>query len=126
MVTAITEGIKVSVKVKYEGYISAHEKHAFSYHISIHNTSDFTVQLLRRHWFIKDSSCENREVEGEGVVGEKPILEPNQTYSYSSWCPLDSEIGTMAGNFLMQRTLDKELFKVEVPLFKMLATARAN
>ena len=126
MVTATTAGIKVSVQVKYEGYISTRQKHAFSYIVSIQNVSSSTVQLLRRHWFIKDSSGDNREVEGEGVIGKQPILEPNETHQYTSWCPLDSEIGIMYGTFLMQNTLTEELFDVEVPLFKMTTTARSN
>ena len=126
MVTATTAGIKVSVQVKYEGYISTRQKHAFSYIVSIQNVSSSTVQLLRRHWFIKDSSGDNREVEGEGVIGKQPILEPNETHQYTSWCPLDSEIGIMYGTFLMQNTLTEELFDVEVPLFKMITTARSN
>lgn len=126
MVTATTAGIKVSVQVKYEGYVSIRRKYAFSYKVSIHNTSSSTVKLLRRHWFIKDSTGDYREVEGEGVIGEQPILAPNQTHEYTSWCPLDSDIGIMYGTFLMQNIFTEKLFKVEVPLFKMVTTARSN
>ena len=126
MVTATTAGIKVSVQVKYEGYVSVHRKHAFSYKVNIQNTGSLTVQLLRRHWFIKDSTGDIREVEGEGVIGKKPVLAPNQVHEYSSWCPLDSEIGIMYGTFLMKNILTEELFDVEVPLFKMVTTARSN
>jgi ApaG protein len=126
MVIATTAGIKVSVQVKYEGYISARRKYAFSYIVNIQNTSSSTVQLLRRHWFIKDSTGDSREVEGEGVIGQQPILEPNQSHEYTSWSPLDSEIGIMYGTFLMQNISTEELFDVEVPLFKMVTPARAN
>ena len=126
MVTATTAGIKVSVQVKYEGYVSPRRKYAFSYIVNIVNTSSSTVQLLRRHWFIKDSTGDNREVEGEGVIGLQPILEPNQSHEYTSWSPLDSEIGIMYGTFLMRNISTEELFDVEVPLFKMVTPARAN
>ena len=124
--TAVTEGIKVSVNVKYEGFIATRQKYAFSYQILIENNSSFTVQLLRRHWFITDSNGQKKEVEGAGVIGEQPILEPNQKHQYSSWCPLDTDMGEMYGTYLMERSWDGEQFKVEVPLFKFIVPTRLN
>lgn len=124
--TAVTKGIKVSVGVKYEGFITKHQKYAFSYQILIENNSSYTVQLLRRHWFISDSNGQKREVEGVGVIGEQPIIEPNQKHQYSSWCPLDTDMGEMYGAYLMERSFDGQLFKAKVPLFKFIVPERLN
>lgn len=74
-----------------------------AYRISIENLSDYAVQLKRRQWFIFDSSGTQREVEGEGVVGVQPIMQPGEGYSYVSGCQLSTEIGSMSGNYLMSR-----------------------
>lgn len=118
-VSATTFDIKVSVKTQYEGYIAAHQKYAFAYTILIENNSQTTVQLLRRHWYIKEANGVNREVEGEGVIGLQPVLAPGDTHEYSSWCPIDAEMGEMSGSFLMERIADNHLMKVRVPLFKL-------
>ncbi|MGB0863453.1 MAG: Co(2+)/Mg(2+) efflux protein ApaG, partial [Saprospiraceae bacterium] len=78
-----------------------------------------------RHWFISDSNGAKREVEGAGVVGEQPILEPSQMHYYTSWCPLETEIGMMKGTFLMEKE-DGSTFKVVVPEFQMLVPHRMN
>lgn len=126
MVTAVTEGITVSVITNYEGFAQQNLRHVFAYRVHIENNSKDTVQLLRRHWFIYDSNGEIREVEGEGVIGEQPTLSPAQYHQYSSWCPLATEIGLMTGTFLMQRKSDGSTFKVQVPEFKMITPYRLN
>ena len=86
MVTEITQGIKVSVETEYQpSYSSPSQYHyVFTYRITIENQSEFTIQLLRRHWHIYDAGFNKREVEGEGVVGQQPVLEPGQTHQYVS------------------------------------------
>ncbi len=126
MVTAITKGIKISVISKFEGFARGNEKYVFSYKIHIENNSNEIVQLLRRHWFIYDSNGAKREVEGEGVIGEQPILKPNEFHQYASWLPLMTEIGMMHGTFLMQRESDLSTFKVVVPEFQLIVPFKMN
>lgn len=126
MTTAITKGIKVSVQPKFEGFSMPLKKFVFSYEVTIENTSTETVQLLRRHWFIFDSTGSKNEVEGEGVIGQQPTLAPNESHQYSSWSPIYTEIGYMHGTFLMKRLRDNHLFKVTVPKFEFITPYRLS
>ena len=129
MQTATTQGIKVSVEVFYHPQQSqpATSQYVFAYRITIENQSKYTVQLLRRHWYIFDTWRMNvREVEGVGVIGQQPILEPNQKHQYISGCHLRSKMGWMNGTYLMQRLSNEEKFKVEIPTFKMIVPSKLN
>jgi len=129
MHTAITQGIRVSVEVFYHPPQSrpAHSQYVFAYRITIENQSKHTVQLLRRHWYIFDTwQVSIREVEGAGVVGQQPILEPNERHQYMSGCHLRSEMGWMHGTFLMQRLSDEQNFQVDIPTFRMIVPAKLN
>lgn len=135
MTTQITEGIKISVKTfpmsQRDFQIGwnpseNHEKYFFSYRITIENQSRHTVQLLKRQWEIFDSSGIYKEVSGEGVVGEKPILQPGEIYEYESACGFTSEMGRMKGAYLMERKTDGKLFSVNVPVFEMYVPYRLN
>ena len=128
MITQVTKGIQITVRAKYQANYSKPEQnhHLFTYHITIENKSEYTVQLLRRHWHIFDSNAEYREVEGEGVVGQQPILMPNDVYEYESACNLTTDIGKMHGTYLMERQIDKARFIVEIPEFEMVAPPRMN
>jgi ApaG protein len=128
MVTEITEGVKVSVETEYQAaYSSPSQYHyVFTYRITIDNTSEYTIQLLRRHWFIHDAGFNQREVEGEGVVGQQPILEPGQSHQYVSGCNLKSGIGKMVGTYLMERIVDGSKLQINIPEFTMVAPLRLN
>lgn len=128
MVTEITEGIKVSVVTEYQPeYSSPGQNHfVFTYHISIENNSNHTIKLLRRHWHIFDTGYPMREVEGEGVVGRQPVLEPGQSHQYVSGCNLKSGIGKMLGTYLMEKVVDGQHFRVVIPEFIMSAPFRSN
>lgn len=128
METLITNDIKITVEPRYEPeYSNALEpKFIFSYHITIENLGREEVQLLRRHWQIWDSNGIVREVEGEGVVGEQPILQPGEFYSYSSWCQFYTPIGKMQGTYLMIRLSDQQTFFVDIPPFSMMAPQVLN
>jgi len=128
MVSEITKGIEVSVETEYQPeYSSPRQYHfVFTYRITIKNKSEYTIQLMRRHWHIHDSAFKNREVEGEGVVGQQPVLEPGQTHQYVSGCNLKSGLGKMYGTYLMERVLDGRRFKVNIPEFTMTAPYRLN
>ena len=124
----ITKGIKITVEAFYNEKHSRPDSKEFvySYDVEIENTGDQTVQLLRRHWIIRDSLGPIREVEGEGVIGEKPVLEPGQSHKYTSWCPLQTDIGKMSGTYLMLNVETKEEFYVQIPEFKLIASLRLN
>lgn len=124
----ITKGISVSVKTRYEDKHSApdQKKYVHSYFITIENLSNHTVQLLSRHWIIIDSSLIKREVKGEGVIGKQPVLHPGESHSYSSWCPLQTDIGKMKGSFNMHNLDTDELFDVVVPEFGLVAAEKLN
>ncbi len=128
METAITNDIKVTVEVIYQPAYSKPMKneYVFAYRITIENLGLYTVQLLRRHWNIWDSNGISREVEGEGVVGDQPILEPGQSYQYVSGCPLVTDIGTMSGTFQMLRIDNKKEFKANIPKFQLITPFKNN
>jgi ApaG protein len=88
----------------------------YRYTIRIHNESNETVQLINRHWVIKDSLGNSEEVHGEGVVGNKPVLSPGQEFTYSSFCPLKTPMGSMTGHYEMKKP-DGTLFKAEIGEF---------
>ncbi len=91
-------------------------QHLYTYNISITNRSEVSCQLLNRHWIIVDGNGQKDEVEGEGVVGEQPVIQPNQTYQYSSYCPLATPTGNMRGTFEFVDDRNSRFF-VKVPLF---------
>ncbi|SUJ15572.1 CO2+/MG2+ efflux protein ApaG [Sphingobacterium spiritivorum] len=128
MVSQITEGVKISVESIYQPEYSNPEKEhfMFAYRISIENVGDYTVKLLRRHWQIFDAIGEHREVEGDGVVGEQPVIQPGESHQYVSGCNLKSEMGYMEGTYQMYRQLDGEIFYVEIPRFNLIANHRLN
>lgn len=128
MITQTTSGIKISVECIYQPeYSNPDNMHfMFAYRITIENTSHYTAQLLNRHWDIYDSISDLKQVDGEGVVGEQPVLEPGQIHQYVSGCNLKSEIGYMEGYYTMLRLIDKELFEVEIPRFNLIANYRLN
>ncbi len=128
MVKLITEGILVSVETNYlKEYSSPVQNHyVFTYKITIENNGQHTVQLLNRHWFIHDAGYDIKEVEGEGVVGNQPILEPGQKHYYVSGCNLKSGFGKMHGYYTMERTVDGQLFDVKIPEFNLIAEFRLN
>ena len=128
MVTEITQGIKVSVETEYQpAYSSPSQFHfVFTYRITIENQSEYTIQLMRRHWHIYDAGFLMREVEGEGVVGQQPVLEPGQSHHYVSGCNLKSGLGKMLGTYTMERIIDGSRVQVNIPEFTMVAPLRLN
>ena len=128
MVSQITRGIKISVLTSFEGtYFKNYKIHfAFSYEITIENHSKDSVQLTSRHWEIYDSLNDVEFVDGEGVIGKKPVLKPGEQHTYSSGCLLSSPYGAMKGNFDMINFTSTKSFKVIVPTFRMCAPFALN
>ena len=128
MTSMISEGVEVSVESFYQpdysNPISA--EFMFAYRITIENHNQFPIKLLRRHWHIFDSNGQNREVEGEGVVGVQPILNPGERYQYVSGCNLRTEMGKMYGTYLMENINNKKEFQVNIPSFEMIVPFKNN
>lgn len=126
--TAVTAGVRVTVKTEYQpSYSNPLQEHfVFTYRIRIENNSENTIQLLRRQWFIFDTNATVREVEGEGVIGLQPVLEPGETHEYVSGCNLKTTIGKMVGTYLMERLIDGKQFHVEIPEFNLIVPYRLN
>ena len=88
----------------------------FSYTINITNLGHQTAKLISRHWIITDANNDVQEVRGQGVVGEQPVLAPNQSFEYTSGTVLATQVGTMRGSYQMQ-AVDGTQFDVEIPQF---------
>ena len=128
MTSMITEGVQVSVETFYqEDYSNPLQgEYMFAYRVEIENYNSFPVQLHRRHWFIFDSNATRREVEGEGVVGVKPVILPGETYRYVSGCNLKTEMGRMVGTYEMENLDTREQFTVQIPSFEMIVPYKNN
>jgi ApaG protein len=105
--TQLTHGIKVSVQTSFhnEHSVAENNHYLFSYRISIENKSNAAIQLISRHWYIFDSNYERREVEGDGVVGEQPVIMPGEIFEYESACSLTTDMGKMSGSYLIERKM---------------------
>lgn len=121
---AETRGITVRVSVSYlaEQSEPAQARWFWVYHIRIENGGDRAAQLLTRHWIITDGRGERHTVEGEGVVGEQPLILPGASYDYVSGCPLSTPTGSMQGSYHMLDT-DGAAFDVAIPRFALTAPA---
>lgn len=114
----VTRGIKVSVSPAFVEDQSDPEEgdYLWSYAVTIENHGTETVQLLSRYWHITDAMGRVQEVHGPGVVGAQPVLEPGQSFEYTSGCPLPTPSGAMSGHYQM-RAGSGEAFEVEIPGF---------
>ena len=128
MVTQITRGIKVSIKTSFEGtyYKESKLHNAFEYIVKIENQSKELVQLNSRHWNILDSLNDDETVDGEGVIGKKPVLKPGEVHTYSSGCLLASPYGAMYGFYRMINLNSTKKFNVVIPSFKLSAPFALN
>ena len=117
----ITHGIRVSVRSFYlEDQSQPDESHfVWAYRVRISNEGSETVQLLRRTWHITDARGRTQHVHGAGVVGEQPMLEPGETFEYTSGTPLDTPSGFMQGAYHMVATGSGEAFDVAIPPFSL-------
>lgn len=124
MFEAVTNQIRVQVVPAYVKDQSAPEQqhYFFSYTVDIHNGGNQTVQLVSRHWIITDGAGHVEEVEGPGVVGQQPTLEPGESFQYSSFCPLPTPTGSMEGSYLMVSGKG-EKFEVQIPRFILVEPA---
>jgi len=121
---AETRGITVRVSVSYLPDQSEPDRGRWfwAYHIRIENDGAMAVQLLTRHWIITDGRGHSHSVEGEGVVGEQPLIAPGASFDYVSGCPLSTPTGDMVGTYHM-RGEDGSGFDIAIPKFLLTAPA---
>lgn len=117
-VTQNVEVIAVGVYLPQQSS-PAHQQYIYAYKIKIINHGNYTVQLLSRKWIIKDALMGKREVEGEGVIGQQPILAPGQSHEYVSGTDMLTPIGSMQGYYVMKYLHSGEIFKVNIPAFTL-------
>ncbi len=117
---ATTEGVRVTVRARYLPERSAPEQELFFfiYTVRVSNEGEQAVQLRSRRWVITDGNGRVREVEGDGVVGVQPELNPGQAFEYTSFCPIPTPVGSMEGSYSMLRA-DGTTFDAAVGLFTL-------
>ena len=128
MVTKTTKGIKISVITAFQNEYSdpINTEFVFAYKINIVNHTEHTIKLIKRKWYIYDAQGIEREVEGDGVVGEQPVIPPSDHYEYVSGCHLSTEIGKMKGYYIMEDIHSGQTFKVDIPQFILTADLKLN
>ena len=121
---ATTDAVTVTVRPVYLDDQSDFfaRRFVFGYFIRIENHNPGEVQLLRRHWHICEQSGRMQEVEGEGVIGRKPVIGPGELHEYNSFCVLETMEGYMEGTYLMEHAHGAR-FRVQIPRFDLRAMA---
>ena len=109
---------KVAVRTLPEQTDAAKDQHAYAYTVTITNTGDTAAQLIARHWWITDHRSHVEEVRGLGVVGHQPLLNPGESFEYSSWTHIATPMGSMRGSYLCI-THDAHWFEAEIPEFAL-------
>ncbi len=111
-------GIMIQTQVNYlpDQSDEAGNRFVFSYTITISNLGSSSAKLISRHWIITDAYNHVQDVRGQGVVGEQPVLKPNQSFEYTSGTVLTTQVGTMHGSYQMQAE-DGTQFEVDIPQF---------
>jgi len=112
--------INVVVNTSYiEGQsVPEGNQYVFAYTITLHNAGQQAAQLKSRHWIITDANGETQEVKGEGVIGEKPLLQPGEEYQYTSGAVIKTPVGSMRGNYRLVAE-DGTIFDAAIPVFTL-------
>ena len=123
-----THNINIEVKSEYltKEYKSDKNVFLFKYDVSIHNNMSSNVQLLTRHWKISDAMGNIQTVNGEGVIGKKPIINSGLSFEYTSFCPLKTEFGKMEGSYTFKDESNGDLFEVDIPEFILITNKNIN
>lgn len=127
MSTAVTQGIRVTVRCHYmpDQSVPLIGRYLFGYTVSIRNEGDLPAQLVSRHWLITDANGREETVRGEGVVGKQPTIPPGGTHEYSSFCPLPTPVGVMRGSYRMVRP-DGSAFEATIAPFTLAVPGSLN
>ena len=123
-----TQKINIKVKSEYltKEYKSDKNVFLFKYDVSIHNNMSSNVQLLTSHWKISDALGNTQTVNGEGVIGKKPIINSGLSFEYTSFCPLKTEFGKMEGSYTFKDESSGDLFEVDIPEFTLITNKNIN
>ena len=127
MSQTITQGIKICARPYFlpDESDTERDSYVFAYEITIVNESDHSALLIDRHWIITDATNQIEEVRGDGVVGHQPLLEPGETFTYQSYCPLRTSYGFMRGSYGMMRS-DGERFEAAIAPFVLMPPSMLN
>ena len=125
MSTAVTQGIRVTVKTRFLADQSSPGRWAFAYTVRIENLGSIATQLRSRHWIITDGNGKREEVKGDGVVGNQPILRPGEKFEYTSGAVLQTPHGSMQGTYRMV-TEDGRQFDAEIAPFSLTQPGSLN
>jgi ApaG protein len=128
MSSILTYGVKVIVESFYQPEYSNpfSGEFMFAYRITIENHNPYSVRLLKRHWHIFDSTGGHKEVDGDGVIGVQPIIQPGEFYQYMSGCNLQSELGQMEGYYVFENLNNLHQFKAAIPRFSLITPFKYN
>ena len=120
--------IRINVKSSFISDKSSIKKsiYFFMYKVTIINNSDETLQLINRHWHISDANDNTQVINGEGVIGQQPILKPKDSFQYSSFCPIKTEFGTMSGFYTFRKVDTNDLYKGIIPKFILVCPTQVN
>ncbi|MDQ6953949.1 MAG: Co2+/Mg2+ efflux protein ApaG [Mariprofundaceae bacterium] len=118
----MTVAYQFEISVRPE-YIEEHSEESdaqylFAYHINIRNIGNKGARLMQRHWFITDANANVQEVQGDGVLGEQPMIDPGAEHRYSSFCVLETPLGCMQGSYQMLGE-DGKRFNADIPIFTL-------
>ncbi|MBX7058198.1 MAG: Co2+/Mg2+ efflux protein ApaG [Leptospirales bacterium] len=127
MSEAVTQGVRIRVNSEFvpERSNPMQPLYFFAYHVTISNEGAQAVQLLNRHWKIRDAFRRIEEVRGPGVVGRQPRLSPGESFEYTSYCPLPTEFGSMEGSYEMAYD-DGASFEARIAPFQLVAPQAVN
>lgn len=121
------DDIEILTELEYGGFEPRQNFYIHKYKITIINHSNINFQLLSRKWIISDGLAWNKVVEGDGVIGQQPMIRPGESYSYSSWCPMPSTAGFMYGHFnCIDLDNQNKAFEIDVPQMNFVATELLN
>ncbi|MEI6868725.1 MAG: Co2+/Mg2+ efflux protein ApaG [Methylophilaceae bacterium] len=118
MGTTKLHAIRISVETDFVEEKSSveHNRYFFSYTVTISNDGIIPAQLVSRHWIITDANEQSFEVKGLGVIGEQPLIQPHESYTYTSGTELNTPVGSMHGSYQMVSE-DGTSFDAEIPMF---------
>ena len=124
----ILDQIKINVKSSFLKVKSSVKKsvYFFMYKVTIVNNTDKKIQLINRHWHISDANKNTQVIDGEGVIGQQPILNIGDSFEYASFCPIKTGFGTMSGYYTFKEIDTNKLYKGSIPKFILVSPTQIN
>lgn len=128
MVESVSNGFYVQIVTEQMNDVQLQEPYIyyFSYQITIKNLTNYPAKLISRFWKIWESGGKIEHVNGLGVVGLQPIIEPGTSFTYTSGCPLTTSLGQMSGHYNFVQLETNASFLVKIPPFQFIAQSVLN